>query len=384
MIRFGPWSTTLAAGMAFGFLVALLLCASSRNATANRLLAGVLVVISLKLAPYVLGFAGYYDAYPWLSFAPLSYGLMLGPLLFLHVVRLTDGALPPRWALHFVPGLVQFAYYAVLFAQPLSVKTWWADRVDGPWIDPAETFFELASLAIYLWLAWRRHARYQTWLDATMSNREQLRLPWLRNVLVVMMLVMPVWAAFEIVSATTGFDYYQRYPLYLGLTALLIYLGLEGWRHADLEYPSLLASLVNEQVEAPNDVRDTAATQDVATRDWSAQGQRWFEQLVRAGWWRDPQLTLARLARHLGTNTSYLSRALNEGLGQNFNTVVNDLRVDALSRMLKDPNVNDDLLALAMSVGFNSKASFNRLFKERLGVTPSQYRAQAQAARLKP
>lgn len=370
MIRFGSFSTTLAAGMAFGLLVALLLATTRRNATANRLLAGVLVVLVLKLAPYALGFAGFYEAYPWLSFAPLSFGLALGPLLYLHVVRLTTGALPRRWGWHLLPAALQCLYCLVLFVQPLPVKDAWADRVDGPWIDPAETWLELASLLVYLVLALRRHRAYQAWLDATLSNREQFRLPWLRNVLAALLVVLPLWIAYEAVSAALRFDYFQRFPLYAGLAALVTWLGLEGWRHADLAYP------LPADVEA-GPAEPTDAPRATTVRDWAAQGARWRDALAAGGWWRDPELSLPRLARHLGTNTSYLSRAFNDGLGQSFNAVVNALRVDAALAELAGPSPPDDLLAMALRLGFNSKTSFNRLFKARTGRTPSQVRGAA-------
>ncbi|HST44825.1 MAG TPA: helix-turn-helix domain-containing protein [Luteimonas sp.] len=372
MIRFGPWSTTLAAGMVFGALVALLLAVSRRNAIANRLLAGVIMVIVLKLGPYVLGFAGFFDAYPWLSFVPLSFGLALGPLLYLHVVRLTSGRLPPRWGWHLLPAALQFGYYLVMFAQPLAVKNAWADRVDAPWIDPAETWLELASLLSYLALSLRQHRRYQAWLDATLSNRDQFRIQGLRNVLVLMAVILPLWAAYEAASALLQFDYFQRMPLYVALTALVTWLGLEGWRNADLAYP---------QPAAVDDTRP-AATPPVP-RDWSIEGRQWRLQLQAAGWWRDPDLSLDRLARYLGTNTSYLSRAFNEGLGQTFNAVVNGLRVEAVQARLSE-DASGDLLALAQWAGFNSKSSFNRWFKAQAGVAPSEYRAGARRTRARP
>jgi hypothetical protein len=54
--------------------------------------------------PYVIGYAGFYDAYPWLSFAPFDLGLATGPLLYLYVRRLAMPALPPRWELAFPAG----------------------------------------------------------------------------------------------------------------------------------------------------------------------------------------------------------------------------------------------------------------------------------------
>ncbi len=64
MIKFGPWSTILGLAAGFGALIALLLLLPSRNRIANRILAALMLVAVLRLIPYVIGFAGFYDAYP--------------------------------------------------------------------------------------------------------------------------------------------------------------------------------------------------------------------------------------------------------------------------------------------------------------------------------
>ncbi len=368
---FGPWSTTLAIGAGFGLAVALLLAFTRSNAVANRLLALLLLVFVLKLMPYVLGFAGYYDVYPWLSFAPFELGLAIGPLLYLHVCRLTSGRLPAGGYWHLLPGALQFAYRAVMFAQPLAVKDAWNDRVHRDWIDPAETFLDLASFALYLWLALRAYRAYQRWLDAHLSNREEFRIPWLRNVLVAFAVAWPVWALYETLSFAIDFNYYQRFPLYVCFTLLVFYLGLEGWRHAGTVYP--LASAAATPPES-------TPRPEPAGRDWAAQGRDWLGRTEAAGWWRDPELSLDRLARHLGTNTAYLSRALNEGLGLSFNDAINRLRVDEVCRHL-ETGADGDLLDIAFSAGFSAKTSFNRSFKARTGQTPSQFRASAARTR---
>jgi AraC-like DNA-binding protein len=372
MISFGNWSTTLAIGLGFGLTVAVLLATSGRNRAANLLLAAFIAAISLKLAPYMLGFAGFYASFPWLSFAPLNFGLALGPLLWLHVFRLTVGRMPPRAWLHLAPVMLQAGYYVVLFPWPQERKDAFASAVDGPWVQPVMTWLALASFSLYLALAWSRYRRYQAWLDQTLSNREQFRLPWLKHLLWVLAIVLPCWIAFELASSLRAFDYYERYPLYLGLTLLVGFLGLEGWRHADLTYP----------LPGPGEESAPISAEPPAPgRDWSDPGRRWRDQLERSGGWRDPDLSLAALARHLGTNTHYLSRAFNEGLGKSFNEVVNEIRVRAVQAALQQPDAASDLMALALSVGFNSKSSFNRVFKAMTGVTPSEYRAAAARGR---
>ncbi|WEN14882.1 helix-turn-helix domain-containing protein [Rhodanobacter sp. AS-Z3] len=369
MIRFGPWSTLLAIGVAFGLAVALLLACTRTNTVANRLLAALLLVFVLKLMPYVLGFAGYYDAYPWLSFAPFDLGLSIGPLLYLHVRRLTASRLPPGWKWHLLPGALQLAYYATLFVQPLATKNRWNAAVHARWIDPLEALLELLSFAIYLWLTLRTYRAYQRWLDAHLSNREEFRIVWLRNVLLAFLLVWPVWAVYEALSYSIDFNYFQRFPLYVFLTLLVFYLGLEGWRHATTVYPLAGTPLPS--------IPESAPRAEPAGRDWEAQGRQWLSRTEQAGWWRDPDLSLERLARHLGTNTAYLSRALNEGLGLSFHALINQLRVDEVCRRLASDEVDDDLLAIAFAAGFNSKTSFNRTFKAQTGKTPTQFRESA-------
>ncbi|RYE68737.1 MAG: AraC family transcriptional regulator, partial [Oxalobacteraceae bacterium] len=96
MLQFGPWSTTLGLAAAFGALVALLLWCARGNRSAQRLLATLLIVAVLRLMPYVLGFAGAYDAWPWLSFAPFDLRLAIGPLLYLYLLRLATPGLPQQ------------------------------------------------------------------------------------------------------------------------------------------------------------------------------------------------------------------------------------------------------------------------------------------------
>jgi len=118
--------------------------------TARRQLAGLIFVIALKLGPDVIGFAGFCEACPWLSFAPFDLGLAIGPLLWLQVRRLPTGALPAAWWRHQLPAALQRADGPVML--PLAVKDRWNERVHEPWIDPAETVLEACSNA---WVARR-------------------------------------------------------------------------------------------------------------------------------------------------------------------------------------------------------------------------------------
>jgi AraC-like DNA-binding protein len=85
----------------------------------------------------------------------------------------------------------------------------------------------------------------------------------------------------------------------------------------------------------------------------------------------------ADLAREVGTSENTLSRVINIAFGRSFPRLLNEFRVEDAKRMLQDPSI--PINVLASEVGFNSLASFNRVFRALTGETPSAYRAaQAQ------
>ncbi len=88
----------------------------------------------------------------------------------------------------------------------------------------------------------------------------------------------------------------------------------------------------------------------------------------------DNELSLYGLATEMETNTHYISHILNNIIKKNFYEFVNKFRVEEVKeRIEKGDNDKYTLLSIALNSGFNSKASFNRIFKQNTGKTPSQY-----------
>lgn len=88
----------------------------------------------------------------------------------------------------------------------------------------------------------------------------------------------------------------------------------------------------------------------------------------------DPDLNLSKLSKKLGVHENLLSFVINDKTGKNFTTYINSFRVEhfielALSERLE----NETILSLAFESGFSSKSSFNRVFKELKGLSPSAY-----------
>ncbi len=424
-IKFGMWSTILLLGSGHGIAMAWLLLRAPRNQVANRFLAALLLAVVLRITPYTIGYAGFYDAYPWLNFAPLDWRLAFGPLLYFYVRRRFEAELPKRWAWHFAPAALLGSYYLIIFCRPLEWKNAWDEQWHVPWLVPLEMWAGQLSLLTYWLASYLRYRGWQRWLEQHSAAREEYRLAFLHGFLLALAATAVVQLGFDVVTtAGVRVTYFDRFPLYLTFTALVYYLGLAGWRHADQLVPSLVASEPPAHQPAPSEPpahqpapsdppahqpapSDPAARPDEdqlelgtapgppsaadagaapvsvelpaeeraagLERDWAAVGQHWAERMAAAQWWREPELSLTELARRLGTNTRYLSRAFNEGLGVTFSELINLRRVEAAKLRLSQ---DGEILAIALEVGFASKASFNRVFKAVAGCTPSAYRAK--------
>jgi AraC-like DNA-binding protein len=93
----------------------------------------------------------------------------------------------------------------------------------------------------------------------------------------------------------------------------------------------------------------------------------------------NPELTLDDLIKVLGTNKKYLYYAIKSNTEDNFRSLVNEYRVNHVKSMIHDAieNTNKiDIDAIQHSSGFQSNASFFRIFKSKTGLTPSEYAKQ--------
>lgn len=91
----------------------------------------------------------------------------------------------------------------------------------------------------------------------------------------------------------------------------------------------------------------------------------------------NPKLTRDELVLRLNTNKNTLTDLLKKNTGLGFSEYINSLRLNDSLRLLDNMSPNDNIEYIAEQVGF-SKSTFYRLFKDRYGMTPSEYRNLSQ------
>jgi AraC-like DNA-binding protein len=100
---------------------------------------------------------------------------------------------------------------------------------------------------------------------------------------------------------------------------------------------------------------------------------------VDGGLYLEPGLTIGGLADVLQIPEHRLRKLINRGLGyRNFAAFINDYRITEAKRRLSDPGLaREQIIQHAFSLGYASLAPFNRAFRERVGVSPTEYREGA-------
>jgi xylan 1,4-beta-xylosidase len=84
-------------------------------------------------------------------------------------------------------------------------------------------------------------------------------------------------------------------------------------------------------------------------------------------------LTLESVSVSCATNRSYVSKAVNEISGTNFNKYINKLRIAEFLDLYNNDKNNLSINDLALRTGFTSPRTFYRAFLTELGCTPSNY-----------
>ncbi|NQZ47170.1 MAG: AraC family transcriptional regulator, partial [Erythrobacter sp.] len=333
----------------------------------NRMLAVLLVILVGTITPWAIGFAGFYDRWQWLSFVPFSNPLAVAPLFYSYLFALVHGRALDKWALHMIAPALAGGLLFVSLLLPAELKVVWTGTI-LVWLNVAVTIGIIIGFVYYGRLSWRLLGNYRQWLANERSDDDRFAARWLQNILIGAAILLLLWGVFATIDAMVGLSYRRLMGLYIAISILGSALAIEGWRHAHLPFP------VMRSVEAV-EPRHEQEVDDEGAQDRLAEAKRWAAKIRDDRLYEDPDLSLARAARHLATNQSYLSRAVNESLGMNWSTLINGMRCEEVARRLcADPKA--DILSTALECGFNSKASFNRFFKAYHGVTPSAFRRE--------
>lgn len=387
-IPFTPLVVVLWAVVAQALLAAGLLWVAPANRRPNRFLALLMLSIALWLLDGFFRVANVYGQNADWYFAPIYYSFAFGPLLYFYVRSLVNHSFrfAPRQWWHFGPVLVQAGLYWWLRLQPYGTRLWFWQHVHRPVTYRLEFIGTWVSLTVYLLLSLQLLGHYRRWLTDNFSEVSRLRLRWLQVLLVAVGVVSVQWLLEVVLREFFGLYYEYDYSTEL-LGGVLFLVGVVGLRQADMRAvrfePETTEPAEETGVPEPQTAAELPASQPAAVPAPAlneAALRRIRQALEEEKLYLNPTLTLAELAAHTGLAPRLISATVNQGFGQSFNDVVNGYRVAEVKRRLAAPDAQRfTLLGIALESGFNSKTTFNRIFKQFTGVAPREWSGGSEA-----
>lgn len=376
------------------FFILLMLRGFRRERLSDKLVALLLLIYTLRITQWMLGFAGWYDVKDWhtsvMFYTLWNHWLAVGPLLYFYFRSLTnaDFKFTKKDWLHFIPIGIWYLRALTIFGVDIAWRHWLqgeplphfegthGEMLQNGWgpIDNIWNYAEFLSIFIYLFLTFRLYVSYRKYVVENFSSTESIGFKWLRNLLIATALGHIIWIGFELVSlfGKEGLSYVEDWYSFFFIGLLIYYLSIEGLlagtgerlRNALRFEPEKLP--VEEEIELKN-----------TEPDWGKNEKELLNSMEQERPYLNPDLTLQDLASKLKLTTATLSRLINSTQGKNFNDFVNEYRVKAVKKHLLDPDKKHfSLLAIALECGFNSKATFNRAFRKHAGMSPSQFIAE--------
>jgi AraC-like DNA-binding protein len=362
------------------FLSLFLFTQEKGKRTSNILLGCFFLSISLNLADVFLFKTGVYSSNPWLAGWGSCLPLLFGPFIYLYTQSVLDKSLSitiKSWK-HFLLFIVFFCgtefYYLI---QPREIQERILSNVLQHHI-PGSVSFVSAWIFIqflsYVLASLRLISLYKKTASQYFSNRRQIDISWLSSTVIFFLLII-VLTIINDLLAQTSFAKYYLVGFNIIILAVLVFV-IRVLLKA-LHKPYFFSFSDSEKEASPEQA--LTVQKSSLTESEKAEKEKVIREVLNYMQnkkpYLEPELTLDQLASQLFIKPRALSQAINEILGQNFFDFINRYRIEEASRLLTNPKDKKiTILEVLYEVGFNSKSSFNTLFKKYTGLTPTEFR----------
>ena len=296
---------------------------------------------------------------------------LIGPLFYLYVSSLSieEFTLSPRLLYHLIPFIVVVVHRSIVGGVPMS-----------KYFIYNEIYFLLVvvSLSIYWFQSLKLILGHRKNIPYHFSNYTQKNsLTWLIFVLTAFFVIYVIHFFVSSMHRIFGVNiinipaYYVNFTvfsfimIFFGINQTAIYKSSKGETRKSLLRPIskeqetklVQSSLNNKQIEELTEIV--------------------FDYLKNEKPFLNPDFSLQMMADDLSMSRQKLSLVINLNQQKNFYKLINEFRIEEVKEKLLDPNYKHfTILGIGLECGFNSKSSFNRIFKTETGLTPTEYKSR--------
>ena len=359
-------------GIAQTLFSGILIAAKKPRTIANQILAAWLLIICAEMILMLINVT-LFELYP-VKILPYTYG----PLLLLYAKWMTSEN--PRFNLrylwHFAPFMIFLIASLIYIDERVMHGTdgfLVIDRFVPFRIIYGITFFvSITGYSIATFMVIHRH---QKQLKELLSfSSEKITLRWLLGLSITFYTGYVVMFIFGGIDILVGFMPFDPYEIsFISLTLLTFLFGVFGFNQPSIFEEVVRYNINVKPLELEPDLKKYQRS-GLKNKDVSDLVNKIRKYMVIEKPYLDRELSIYDLSNQLKISKHILSEVINEHMGMNFYNLVNEYRIkEVKERMESDDYRQLTILAIAYDSGFNSKSSFNTIFKEKTGQTPSEY-----------
>lgn len=300
---------------------------------------------------------------------------LFGPLLYLYVKSLATENFKLKWKdlLHLGPLLIVSLHRSI--SGPASISN--IPEQNTPQYIYNKVYYTLIVLSFLIYwifslkllLAHHRKIPYQF---SNYTSRNSLR--WLAFVLSLFLVLFVADLVNSFIIRVLGIEIGRFSFLYQNLTIftfIMIFFGINQnaiYKSKNHNSDPILPE--NPESHTAKTVRTGLTEKQIVELN-----DMILKYLASKKPYLNPDFSLQMMADDLEISRQKLSEVINQGQKKNFYKFINEYRITEVKEMLNNPKYNNfTVLGIGLECGFNSKTSFNRIFKEETGFTPSEYK----------
>lgn len=343
---------------------------------ANLLLAFFFFLLIINLADGIIAYTGLYTRYPYLAHLEDGFVFLFGPSLYLYTqsILYNDFRIRRKHFLHAVPFVaLTLAYQIYYHLQPADDQL----KIQRSILDrslPAAFYILVlviyGHVCAYIFLAYRHIRYYRRKIRDTFSSVDKINLDWLSFMLGTFAFLLLLSFIYTFLPAIGWKKYFD--PLFISAFVFIFFFAIAlAWK--GLRQPEIFSG-----IEHPPEPREPKYAVSITNEERKAMHDIKVRLMEQERIFLDPELTLERMASMTQFSAKRLSQLINDTFGQTFFDFINSHRIAEAEKILKDSARSRlTVLEVMYACGFNSKSSFNTIFRQKTGMTPTDYRRAA-------
>jgi AraC-like DNA-binding protein len=335
----------------------------------NRLLAAFFLLLAINLTDGLLVYYGFYEKFPALAHVEDGFVFLIGPVLFFYTKSVVYRKF--EWKTTDLLHLIPFVAFTVVFQiyyhlQPSDYQHLIQSAIQRQELPPGFYYSILlvyAHLGTYIYFAYREIIFYRQQLQQRFSQLKKRNLDWLIFMIFSVAVMLLITLTYSLLPLAT--QALLNVGLIVVIAFIFAFVNTIVWK-------ALSQPLIFSGVEQEEAVNTAGAFSELEQTEYDRKIQL---VITTEHAFLNSDLTLDELAERTRIPAKKLSHFINEYYRQNFFDFVNSYRISEAKRILtgsKDPKLT--VQEVMYQSGFNSKSSFNTLFKKKTGQTPSEFR----------